>query len=298
MLILIGCGQDNNKKNDAQSGSGRPKVLRIGFSPAQEEVEERVKTLKPVSDYLSRTLNVEVKYVRTSSYSTIIEAMRADKIDISGMGPFTYVIASTKTNVEPLVAMGSEEHGPRFYQSYFITHHNSGIKSMEDVIARSKELVLQFVDPASTSGNLIPRSHLISLELDPEKDFKRVIFGMNHTATILTVKSEKVDIAGCASSAMSRLIEAGTVQESDFIKLWESPPIPTSPVCIRGELPDDFKEEVKQAYINMKEADPEAWEVIVSQYTDPDLVYLRTDDSVYAHLRELAFQIDLLKPEK
>jgi hypothetical protein len=46
----------------------------------------------------------------------------------------------------------------------------------------------------------------------------------------------------------------------------------------------------------MKTASPEAWEVMISQYTtDATLVYMETDDSVYSHLRELAFQINLLK---
>lgn len=291
--VATGCGNET----EAVHGTLRPKLLRVGFSPGQEEVEERVKTLQPVTDYLARTLNMDVEWVRTSSYSTIIEAMRADKIDISGMAPFTYVIASTKTNVEPLVAMGSERDGPRFYQSYLITHPGTGIRSLEDVVARSKDLVLQFVDPASTSGHLIPRTQLMSMGLNPEKDFKRVIFGMGHTTTILAVKSEKVDLAGCASSAMDRLVASGTVRVSDFVKLWESPPIPTSPVCIRSNLPEGLKQEVRQAYLNMRTADAEAWGVITSQYTDTTLVFLTTHDSVYAPLRKIAFDINLLKED-
>jgi phosphonate transport system substrate-binding protein len=283
---------------EAHTTVDRPRVLHIGFSPGQEEAEERVRDLAPLTDYLQRALDMQVSLVRTSSYSTIIEAMRADKIDISGMGPFTYVIASEKTRVEPLVAMGDEINGPNFYRSYLITHRNSGILSMDDVVERAGELVLQFVDPASTSGHLIPRSYLMELGLEPEEHFARTIFGMNHTATILTVKSEKVDIAGCASSAMERLLRSGTVAEEDFVILWQSPPIPTSPLVIRANLPTGFKSEVRQAYLNMKTADPAAWKVVTSQYTDSTLIYMATHDSVYAPLRRLAYQIDLLKEKR
>lgn len=283
---------------EAHTTVDRPRVLHIGFSPGQEEAEERVRDLAPLTDYLQRALDMQVSLVRTSSYSTIIEAMRADKIDISGMGPFTYVIASEKTRVELLVAMGDEINGPNFYRSYLITHRNSGILSMDDVVERAGELVLQFVDPASTSGHLIPRSYLMELGLEPEEHFARTIFGMNHTATILTVKSEKVDIAGCASSAMERLLRSGTVAEEDFVILWQSPPIPTSPLVIRANLPTGFKSEVRQAYLNMKTADPAAWKVVTSQYTDSTLIYMATHDSVYAPLRRLAYQIDLLKEKR
>lgn len=294
LLINTGCGS----KTEAVSNDGsRPKVLRLGFSPGQEEVEERVSTLQPVADYLERKLGVDVEWVRTSSYSTIIEAMRADKIDVSSMGPFTYVIASEKTDAELLVALGSEENGPRFYHSYLITHPNSGIRSLEDVVARRHDLILQFVDPASTSGHLVPRGHLMSLGLNPEEDFKRVIFGMGHTTTILTVKSEKVDLAGCASSAMTRLLNAGTVKEGDFVKLWKSPAIPSSPICVRGGLPEAFKEEVRQAFLDMRHDDLEALRVMTAAYGDSTLTYMRTDEAAYAPLRELAFQINLLKKD-
>ena len=77
--------------------------------------------------------------------------------------------------------------------------------------------------------------------------------------------------------------------------LWESPPIPTSPLVIRGDLPESFKTEVRAAYLDMKRADPAAWQVVTSQYTDSTLVYIATHDSVYAPLRRLAYNIDLLK---
>lgn len=294
-LYQVGCGSG---ADGAKVNNTRPSILRIGFSPGQEEVEERVKTLEPVTAYLAKELDMEVSWVRTSSYSTIIEAMRAEKIDVAGMGPFTYVIASTKTDVDLLAAWGSPEVGARHYNSHFITHPNSGIKSMDDVVDRAGDIVLQFVDPASTSGHLVPRSHLMSLGLEPEDAFKRVIFGMNHTTTILTVVSEKVELAGCASSSLQRLLDTGTIKESDIVKLWTSPPIPSSPMCIRGTLPDDFKEEVRQAYLNMKMKDPTAWSVMTSQYRDTSLVLMATHDSMYAPLRDLAFQIDLLKDRK
>ena len=291
----MGCGSG---ADGAKMTSHRPTILRIAFSPGQEEVEERVKTLQPVTDYLAKELDMEVTMVRTSSYSTIIEAMRAEKIDVAGMGPFTYVIASEKTNVDLLAAWGSPDVGARHYNSYFITHPNSGIKTMEDVVNRAGDIVLQFVDPASTSGHLVPRSHLMSLGLDPENDFKRVIFGMSHTTTILTAVSEKVALAGCASSSLQRMLEAGTVKEDDFVTLWKSPPIPSSPMCIRGTLPDAFKEEVRAAYLKMKMKSPEAWGVMTSQFRDTSLVLMATHDSIYAPLRELAYQIDLLKDRK
>lgn len=69
-------------------------------------------------------------------------------------------------------------------------------------------------------------------------------------------------------------------------------------MCIRGNLPDAFKEEVRAAYLNMKMKSPEAWQVMTSQFRDTSLVLMATHDSMYAPLRKLAFQIDLLKERK
>jgi phosphonate transport system substrate-binding protein len=70
---------------------------------------------------------------------------------------------------------------------------------MDDVKAKSQDLTLCFADPASTSGHLIPMAYLTSIGLDPKTAFKQTMFAGSHYASVLSVKSGKVDV-GCSSN--------------------------------------------------------------------------------------------------
>lgn len=272
----------------------RPKKLRIGFSPGHAEAERIVRSYKAYETYLERELGIEVDLYKTLGYSGMIEAMRANKIDVATLGPFIYIIAADKMPLDILVVYGTADFGPRIYHSYFITHSNSGIKSMDDVVARSKELVLQFNDPASTSGHLIPRTYLESLGLEAERDFKDVIFGITHTSTILTVVSQKVDLAGVMGSGLDRLIAEGHIDSADVVVLWKSPPIVPSCIVTRTDLPESFKVELRQAYLTMKKKDPAAWEVVNTSWPGKEVEFIAAHDSIYNELRIIANKAKLV----
>lgn len=282
--------------NSAEENGAWPKVLRLAYSPGSEEAEEVVKSYEPYTDYLARVMGCKVKLVQSSGYSVIVEAMRANKVDVASMGPFTYVIATSKTGViEPLVARGTRDGQPRQYNSYLITHKNAGLKSLDDVKARASEITFQFNDPASTSGHLVPRTFLESIGLVPEESFNNVIFGMSHTATIMSVLSEKVDLAGVNSSSFDKLLREGQIKDEDFEVLWKSDPIVSSPMVVRSTLPEVFKDSLRQAYLHMPEWGPEAFEVVSSRWSDTTIVYVPVQDSLYNTLRRMAAHVNLVR---
>jgi len=92
------------------------------------------------------------------------------------------------------------------YTSSLIVNGHSNLKSMSDIKANSKNLTLCFVDPASTSGHLIPRAYLNTIGLNPDSAFKQVVFAGNHLASVLAVKSGKIDV-GCTTSLVFNIME-------------------------------------------------------------------------------------------
>ena len=136
LLAFTGCG-DADAKRDASGVLARPSALRIGWVPNDEDVERRARW-EGLRIYLEKTLKLPVELVQTGAYAPAIEAMRAGKMEICGLAPFAYLIASEKGIAEPLVAPGFSDGKANHYRSGFIVPASSKLKSMEDVKARAR----------------------------------------------------------------------------------------------------------------------------------------------------------------
>lgn len=276
---------------------GWPKKLVIGHNPPEEETQRlaRDEIYEALAQYLKDSLNVEVEVIKIGSYNVAIEAMRAGKVDVVNFGSFSYLIAHDKANAEPLVLRGTSKYGPGGYQSYLITAADSHLESIEDVLVKTKDLTLSFNDPASTSGHLVPRGFFDSKGIVPERDFKQVVFAMSHTANVMTAVAGKTDLAAVASSTFTRMIERGVVKEDEIRILWKSDWMPNGPITVRSGLPDAFKQALQKAYLSMAEVSPETWEQVRSIYTNPDIIFLPGDDSVFDYYREIARKIEHMR---
>jgi phosphonate transport system substrate-binding protein len=283
LLGLPGC----KKQSQAGASDARPAILRIGWVPNEEDVERRARW-EGLRAYLERRLGMPVELLQTGQYSAAIEAMRAEKLDVCGLAPFAYLIASEKGAAEPLVAPGFSDGQPNRYRSGFIVPKESPLRTMEDVKARARELTLAWADPASASGHLVPRAFLESIGMNPEKDFKQVIFSMNHTGSIMTVKAGKVDIAAITTTSLRNMIEKKRIADDDVRVIWESEPIMASIIAMRRDLSPAFKDELRAAYLAFATEDPSAWSALSPIYLSPGVVWVAAQDSDFESLRKLA----------
>jgi len=272
-----------------------PKKLIIGL-PVGSEAEAYKKFLNPAAEYLKKTLNLEsVNFYTSSDYATIIEAMKAKKVDIAYFGELSYIIAHEKAGADALVMFATNDGSPLPSESIIITYPGSGIRTMDDIKKRSHELTLIFSDPASTSGHLYPRDYLTSIGLQPEKSFKQVMFSDGHSTAMLSIKAHKVDLACTSSSYPIYMMKKGKLSPNDYIVVWKSKPYPTAPISIRHDLPEDFKNLVKKAYIDFSTNDPENWHNYIRMITMfyPDsilekIVMVEAADSTYDPIRRMA----------
>lgn len=293
LATLSGCGEAGSKRS-ADAAPARPAVLRIGWVPNDEDVERRARW-EGLRVYLERTLKLPVELVQTGSYAPAIEAMRAGKLEVCGLAPFAYLIASEKGIAEPLVAPGFSDGKPNYYRSGFIVPANSKLRSMQDVKAQARGLTLAWADPASASGHLVPRAYLETLGINPEKDFKQTLFSLNHTASIMTVKAGKVDLAAVTTTSLRSMIEKQRIAAGDVRLIWESEPIMASIIAIRKDLPPAFKAEILAAYLGFAKAAPEAWAQIAPVYLTPGVEWVAATDQDFDSLRRLAHGVKNLQ---
>jgi len=254
------------------------------------EVEHRMDLIQK---YLAKTLRMEVQVTKVaSSYGPEIEAFRAHKIDAASISPFSYILATEKVPIEAIVMRGNPQGGQREYNGVLAVPKNSPIHSVEDMIKHSKDFTISFVDPASASGFLVQNAFLQSRGIEPQRDFKRVVFTNNHLASLMTLKAGKVDVAAVAQKLVDRYKRDGKIAPDEVRVIWVSPDIPNQPVAVRKDLPAAFKEEVRQAFVDMATKDRETWDSLVSKkyagMVMPGTVYVAANDAMFDGLRQMA----------
>ena len=175
----------------------------------------------------------------------------------------------------------------RTYRSVLIAHRGSGLGDMEDLARAAPRLTLNFTDPASNSGYLVPRACLLKHGLDPERSFARVTHTLSHSVSVLNVVHGRAAVAGVNASTLERLLARGRVPAGELVTLWESPALPSGPVVVRKQLPDSLKRELQAALVELPVADPAAWRLVEAQFADPGTRYVACDDRLYEGLRAL-----------
>ena len=256
-----------------------PKELNFGVIPVEssDNVTERFGNL---AKYLEKQLGIPVKLQTATDYAGVIAAMQFKHIDLAYFGPKSYVEAAQRANAEAFVIEVALD-GSKGYHGVIITRADSPIKSLED----AKGKVWAFTDPNSTSGTLVPTVYFVKeLKIKPEEYFSKVIYSGSHQASILEVKSGRIDLASTNDLDLLRGDGKQWDSKKDFRILWTSPLIPGSPMVYRADLPESLKKALQDAFSGYK--DKEGLDMLkVSGYQ-------AVTDDVYDPIRE---QIEVKK---
>lgn len=271
----------------ARGPEGWPAVLRFNLALGTDDASWD-KRADLIHGYLEKQLGIPVEVTKSVGYGGVIEAMRAKKIEAATLGSFAYLIASEKAGAEAIATRGTADGTPGDYAGTFAVPVDSPLQSWDDVVRRSHELTLSFVDPASTSGYLVQRAFLESSGIDPEKAFKRVTFTNSHISSAMTLLGKKVDVAAISENTIQTLADKGKLQMGQIRVLWKSPRIPNAPVTVRRDLPTDFKRKLQDAFVNMEKIAPDVYQGTRTSSVARTLVYVRASDATFDPLRALA----------
>jgi phosphonate transport system substrate-binding protein len=257
-------------------------VLNIGLVPA-EDPRVMVTDNQALIDALRQSLGMEVKPFVATDYNGVIEALRAKKLDVALLGPFSYVLAASIAEVDPIAIPETQKQGSS-YHSLIVARKDRNIRTLADLKGRS----FAFVDPSSTSGHLFPKTAMLRAGLDPDTDL-RAIFAGSHDASVIAVQNGKVDAAAVADGLLDAAIARGMVKADEIQIVWKSEPIPGAPVVYRRDLPEPLKQRIRAAFGAMHDI-PWSKGTVIKRWVPA------TDES-YAVVRETAklLKLDLSK---
>ncbi len=170
-----------------------------------------------------------MELILVADYTSVVEAMKYGHADVARFGPFSYVLATQEADVEAVAVAVKEKTGTPFYKSIIIS-----ATDIEDLNGKT----FAYVDVASTSGYLAPATYFWREGIEPGE----VFFAGSHGAVIEAVKNGTVDAGAVADNRYLTAVQEGVIAEKDFFIVWESDPIPNSPVAVQKSMDGQLKD--------------------------------------------------------
>jgi phosphonate transport system substrate-binding protein len=226
-------------------GLANARELVMGLIPADNN-EEMIKTFEPMRAYLEKKTGDKVKMFTATDYAGVVEAMKKKRVDIAWFGPLSYYLAEQEAGAEAFAVGMREGTNSSTYKSIIVTPCDSGIKSIKDLKGKS----VAFVDPASTSGGLMPTFMVKQATgMMPQEFFGKFTYSGSHDAAELAVKNKTVDAAADNDITYPKMIEKGLITKESNCIIAESPSMPGSPLVYRGDLPAELKKQIRDAIL-------------------------------------------------
>jgi len=240
----VSTDQKNENAKDLKSGDIGLKEINFGII-STESTENLKKGFDPFLKDMESALGVPVNAFFAGDYAGIIEGMRFNKVQVAWFGNKSAMEAVDRAEGE-IFAQTVDAEGNPGYWSLLITHKDrNDLNSIEDVLAKGKELDFGNGDVNSTSGYLIPSYYLWAKHnVDPKKYFKTAR-NANHGANIMAVAMKQVDFATNNTENFSKFKKSNPKEAANIKIIWQSPLIPSDPFVWRKDLPKEAKARIK-----------------------------------------------------
>lgn len=252
--FAAGCG--------GNSQQAEKKTFTIAYAP-NESTTDSTDARSTLAKDLGKVINMEVKEIQASDYTAIIEALRTGKADMAYMGALAVAMGSERAGVTPIVMKAPNgDKAQAVYHSVFVTQKdNSEINSIKDF----KGKTIAFVDPDSTSGNLVPTSEIMKafpdLHLTNEKIhtngefFEAVSFSGKHQAGLQAVIKGDVDIVPISDQIMASEFKNGNADENAVKVVHSSAAIPAEAMVVSKTVNEDLKKTLTKFLVEYNNKD-------------------------------------------
>lgn len=321
LLVASACGEEGGGGSDGDW----PDELVLTLTPSQE-AQQLIDDAGPLADMLAARLNesdqapeggITIQAEVPTDYAGVIVALEAGQAHIAGgLGPQQMVQAETQGNAD--LILQSERFGDVIYVTQWFTNDPDTFCADEPVdvdgylfcngvdkasgpgegpIGGDRiELVagqsVAFVDQGSASGHLVPSLQLFEAGIDPLEGVDATFAG-GHDNAVLAVYRGDATVGVSFNDARTEVVEqAEDVGQEVVVFAW-SPPIPNDGFAVAGDLPEDLKEAIVEAFVDIANTDEGV--AILQELYNIDAV-VPVDSAAYDPIRTLVAELgDLLE---
>lgn len=219
---LSSCG-DKKETTDNGGENAAEKVLVITAIPDKNSSDQSER-YKALTDYLSKELNIKVKYHTSNKYSASVTSFTNGEVQLAWFGGVTGVQA--RNNVPGAQAIAQGVVDPK-YKSYFIAHKDTGLVKSDSFPQEIADFSFSFGSKSSTSGRVMPTHFIIeNTGKKPEDFFKKApqfAGKRSHTGVALDVKSGAVQTGVMSYKNYNKMVKKGDIDPEVVKVIWETP---------------------------------------------------------------------------
>ncbi len=256
--------------------------IKMYFVPSVDVkvIEDNTQVIKT---YLEANTPYKYEIAIPASFVAVVEAIGTNRADVAAVNTFGYIMANERYGAEARLTV--IRYGMPTYQSQFIASASSNIKTLSDISGKK----LAYVDPASTSGYLLPLKVLKEKNITPAE----TVFAMRHDSVVSMIYQGQVDAGATFYSPEAegkiqdarRLVKTQYPDVEDKVKIIElTESIPNDPIVFRKGVPEDIKATVTNAFLSFVKT-PEGKDAFYKLYGVTDFQLAK--DSDYDGVRKM-----------
>lgn len=216
--------------------SAQSSPLRFGVGLFQPDRERNDATYRPLADHLAKRLGRAVQLRTVDSWEGLAQSLATGETDIALLGPWGYVLANHRAGAQAISTILYD--GKPEYFALIVTHPDSGLASIQDLLSKGKGRTFAFGDKGSTSGYLIPLHFFMQRGIAPEKHFGRVLH-TKHQAIQMQVTAGRIDAGADYNRNRNAMIEQGMIKADRSRIIWQSAPLPNDAFAVHASLYED-----------------------------------------------------------
>ena len=231
------------------SSAALAETSEINFGIISTESQQNLKTTwEPFLAAMEAETGIKVNAFFASDYAGVIEGMRFNKVQVAWYGNKSAMEAVDRTNGEVFAQTVDVEGNPGYW-SLLVTHVDSPLNSLDDVIKCDESLSFGMGDPNSTSGFLVPMTFIFAQnDIDPKQCFKAMT-NANHETNLLAAANKQVDVATNNTENLRRLQATNPEAAAKVKVIWQSPLIPSDPIVWNKDLDQATKDKLLAFFV-------------------------------------------------
>ena len=277
----------------ATASMAQTEPLRFGVGMFQPDREKNDATYKPLAEHLASRLGRPVTLRTVDTWEGLAKSLATGETDIALLGPWGYVLANQAAGAQvvgTILYQGKPE-----YHALIVTHPESGLNNVADLIRTAKTRSFAFGDKGSTSGYLIPLHHFMQQGVpDPEKLFARVLY-TKHQAIETQVSAGQLDAGADYNRNRNAMIEQGLIKADRSKVIWQSAPLPNDALALSATLFKDktFVARLQAALVEIGPLLKTQPQLLPLHYTG----FVSSDNSFYKPIRDAGLATGKLQPQ-
>ncbi|MDJ0705994.1 MAG: phosphate/phosphite/phosphonate ABC transporter substrate-binding protein [Leptolyngbyaceae cyanobacterium MO_188.B28] len=233
-------------------------VIVVG--DVSDEPAKKIVRYQPFADYLALQLDdigIGIGEVEIApNMETMADWLASGKVDVYFDSPYPAMIVNNLSEAQPILRRWKK--GVEEYHTVIFTRSDSGVKTLDDL----KGQMIAFEDPSSTSGYMLPLSHLVEAGLQPvEKPTAEAIVDQANVGYVFSYEDENT-----IQWTLTGRVTAAAVGAPDFLEipaetrqqltvLAETEPLPRQVVMISPTLTPEEVASIKTALLSMDESE-------------------------------------------